>query len=117
RPPRATRPEEQRALPDWSETRGDFEAVSRELSDGFAVLLSLQIVYGAWGTSVIDAEPGRVARTRHAVLAVGFTVAPGPEAVLIKNSWGESWGANGYGSVTRRYLNAYLRRAFVVGRR
>lgn len=33
----------------------------------------------------------------HAVIAVGYTA----DAILIRNSWGTTWGINGYGYVSR----------------
>lgn len=37
----------------------------------------------------------------HAVLAVGYA----PDRIIFKNSWGTSWGVNGYGYVNMNCLN------------
>jgi len=40
---------------------------------------------------------------RHAVIAVGHGDVRGQRAVLIRNSWGDGWGAGGYGWLTEKY--------------
>ncbi len=120
RPPAAGDPTRQAPLPAWRRLPDrDLDTVATEVARGAAVVLTLDVVPGAWPkTGVVDAPPGRKARGRHAVLAVGTTLDPtraDPEAqTLIKNSWGAGWGLAGYGLVTARYLSTYGRVAHVL---
>jgi hypothetical protein len=41
---------------------------------------------------------------RHAVVAVGYGELKGQRVVLIRNSWGDGWGASGYGWLTEKFL-------------
>jgi hypothetical protein len=41
---------------------------------------------------------------RHAVVAVGHGTVDGQRSVLVRNSWGPSWGDTGYGWLTERFL-------------
>lgn len=41
---------------------------------------------------------------RHAVIAVGYGEVGKQRAVLIRNSWGDGWGAKGYGWLTEKFL-------------
>jgi hypothetical protein len=52
-------------------------------------------------------EPKRL----HAVIAVGHGQHAGEPVILIRNSWGEAWGLNGYGWLARAYLTPRLRSA------
>jgi hypothetical protein len=56
---------------------------------------------------VIDPAPGEQPEPdrRHAVLAVGHGMVDGQRAVLVRNSWGQSWGDAGYGWLTERFLD------------
>ncbi len=119
RPAAASDPSQQRDLPSWRELNApDLQMIEGELVAGNAVLLSLRVVRSAWRQpgGFVDAPAGAPAREGHAVLAVGvLDDAPG-ERVIVKNSWGPTWGVNGYGFVTKGYLDAHLKGAFVLER-
>lgn len=55
---------------------------------------------------VVDPAPGEQPEPdrRHAVVAVGHGRVDGQRAVLVRNSWGPSWGDAGYGWLTERFL-------------
>lgn len=88
-----------------------FDAIADELDSGRPVILTLRVVPHAWhhAGDVIDANPNLKTPGNHAVLAVG--VLDMPDRLIVKNSWGTSWGAKGYGYLTRRYHNHYALRA------
>jgi hypothetical protein len=46
-------------------------------------------------------EPQR----RHAVIAVGHGTVDGQRAILVRNSWGPTWGDAGHGWLTERFLS------------
>lgn len=45
---------------------------------------------------------------RHAVVAVGHGTVGGQTAILVRNSWGASWGANGHAWLTEKFLRPRL---------
>jgi xylem cysteine proteinase len=53
-----------------------------------------QIVFQFYIKGVIKRLCG--ANLDHGVLVVGYDTSQGPEAFIVKNSWGGSWGVNGY---------------------
>lgn len=120
RPAAALDAANRRELPPWRRVAtATFDHIRDELGLGHAVLVSLRLVRSAWRTpdGVIDAEAGQKAPANHAVLAVGVRDTDDrPEQVIIKNSWGTGWGADGYGFVTRRYLEHYGLRIHVLER-
>jgi hypothetical protein len=50
----------------------------------------------------------------HAVLVVGAATRAGARRLLVRNSWGEYWGAGGYGWLPIDYLIAFAVQAVVV---
>jgi C1A family cysteine protease len=114
RPATAREPANQRALPPWRTLPVTLEAIRTELERPSAVVLSLRVVRTAWRVAggVIDAPAGRKTPGNHAALVVGMMDQPA--RIIIKNSWGEHWGAAGYGFITERYLTHYGLRAHIL---
>lgn len=54
---------------------------------------------------------GDIARGNHAVYVVGWEDEG--ESLNFINSWGRGWGNNGYGNVSREYLERYLTDAYL----
>lgn len=48
----------------------------------------------------------------HAVTAIGYGVENGDEYIIIKNSWGTSWGENGFGKIL---LSTYYSKQGICG--
>ncbi|XP_022657927.1 zingipain-2-like [Varroa destructor] len=53
------------------------------------------------GDGVYDNDESVNARPNHAVLLVGYGTQQGKDYWIIKNSWGDKWGVNGYGKIRR----------------
>lgn len=115
RPPTAVQAGNRRALPGWRQLGPiTMEAVRDQLADGRAIVVTLGVVRAAWRHpgGMIDAEAGRATRGNHAVLAVG--VFDAPDRLIIKNSWGDGWGDQGFGYVTSRYFDHYALQTHVL---
>jgi hypothetical protein len=93
-----------------------FDRVAAEIADRRPVVLTVRVVRAAWRQpdGTIDAESNRKTPGNHAVLAVGALTSP--ERIIVKNSWGPRWGDDGYGYLTRQYLDHYGLRAHVLER-
>jgi hypothetical protein len=71
--------------------------------------------YEARSGTLIDLPPGNPRSLGgHAVTVVGYEDATDLE-FLIRNSWGTNWGTNGYGRLSRRYLEAHGLLAWLPG--
>lgn len=71
------------------------------------VLMTLSRSFDMAGmTGIVDSVPAEVpdVARRHAVIAVAHGDINGQKAILIRNSWGASWGKGGYAWLTESYL-------------
>jgi hypothetical protein len=116
RPRDACDPARQAEMVTWRRmTPFDADAVAQASFLGQGIVLTIGVVLGAWQASgLIDAPAGRKTPGAHAVLAVGNIAVGSETRTLIKNSWGTGWGQQGYGFMTRRYFDSYVRAAHVL---
>ncbi|MEM1052784.1 MAG: C1 family peptidase [Pseudomonadota bacterium] len=87
----------------------DFDRVCRLLDNGVPAVLLCVLTRSFFQPSaggVVDHIDGdEVFPTpRHAVVAVGYGRMANRRVVLVRNSWGPTWGLSGYGWLTEEYL-------------
>jgi hypothetical protein len=85
------------------------DQVIQELDHGRTIIVLMMLsraFYQRNPQGVIDPPPDEQPEPdrRHAVVAVGHGIIDGQRAVLVRNSWGPSWGDEGYGWLTERFL-------------
>jgi hypothetical protein len=89
------------------------EQVIKELDKGRPIIILLTLseaFYRPAPQGVIHPATGEVPQPerRHAVIAVGHGKVDSHYAILVRNSWGERWGDNGYGWLTEPFLGPRL---------
>lgn len=94
-------------------TKALLDEVIGELDQGrpLIVLLTLsRSFYRPAPQAVVDPANGEAPEPlrRHAVVAVGHGFVDKMRAILVRNSWGPSWGDTGHGWLTERFLNPRL---------
>lgn len=89
-----------------------FDDLISHLDNGEPIVLGLVITdafYEPGDTGVVPDLIPDIERAGHAVLAVGHGMHGGEPAILVRNSWGEAWGLQGYAWLTRAYIDRQLR--------
>jgi hypothetical protein len=85
------------------------DAMVSELDGGRSVIALLRLSWSFdWvkQDGIVDEAPGEQPdlNRSHAVIAVGHGAVNGQRTIVIRNSWGDGWGAGGYGYLTEKYL-------------
>lgn len=90
------------------------DTIRQCLDTGEALVLTLSISRSFFRPKlggVIDATEVLEPRRIHAVIAVGYGHRQQETFILVRNSWGESWGIEGYAWASEIYLKPRLLRA------
>jgi Papain family cysteine protease len=85
------------------------DAIVQELDQGRPLIVLLRLSWSFdWvrPDGIVDEASGEQPdlNRRHAVIGVGHGEVNGQRIVIIRNSWGDGWGAAGYGYLTEKYL-------------
>ena len=89
------------------------------LASGQAIFATVELNMAAWanaghlpGSVIPDWQPDGVGG--HAVAITGYRTVDGARQFMLHNSWGMSWGDNGYAWITERMMRERLDDAFIV---
>jgi hypothetical protein len=85
------------------------DQIIEELNQGRPLIILVMLsraFYKPAAQGVIHPAAGEVPEPerRHAVIAVGHGKVSSDRAILVRNSWGERWGVEGYGWLTEPFL-------------
>lgn len=89
---------------------GGFDGTWRKVMSGTPVLIGMSIsdaFFNPLGGMVDSAEAVDASR-RHAVVAVAAGEKSGSKLLMVRNSWGASWGKAGYAWVAERYMRSRI---------
>lgn len=80
------------------------------------VIMSVSPAFYSGGDNdfVIDSAEATIPQRLHAVVAVGYGTRSNDHLLLIRNSWGTSWGDGGHAWLSERYLTPRLTEAAVL---
>lgn len=105
---------------DGHEGPASFAAACTHLAAGRPVMLLMSLsasFFSPTAAGVVVPSPGEApqASLRHAVIGVACGQVDGEEAILVRNSWGPGWGADGHAWVTKAFVTPRLFALAILG--
>jgi len=95
----------------------DFDEICQHLKNEIPVILGIQITDAFYRVDNYGyiAEPGQRELGGHAIVAVGYYQnEQSDNFLLIRNSWGMTWGRDGHALVSQEYLMKRLKFAAIL---
>jgi len=96
--------------------RSALQDVVDQLDSGVPVLITMTLSDAFYlpDAGVVERAEAIDPKRRHAVVAVGYGERAGNRFILIRNSWGEGWGLEGYAWLAEHYLAPRLTQAVIL---
>src|SRR5262252_3224721 len=106
-PPKASRVFRRKSTPRTATVEEIIQCLNANYPVLFTMSISTSFYSPGAGGIIAAAEPVEPKRV-HALIAVGHGHSQQSTFVLVRNSWGEAWGIEGYGWIATRYLRPRL---------
>lgn len=102
---------------DHTVCQANLQHVIDQLDAGVPALITMMLsdaFYLPDADGVVDCNEAVDPKRRHAVVAAGHGERAGKRLILVRNSWSEGWGLNGYAWLAEDYLTARLTSASIL---
>lgn len=90
----------------WDTT--NFETFKRAIYEGNGCVIASYGNNSTWGGSTLSVPLREDCNWAHATYCTGWKVINGKEYLEFVNSWGEDWGAKGFGLMPKEYITSGL---------